>query len=247
MEKSEALVKQEIVGVLEGMKTYQDVIVAHRTLKALYDQSRIEKDDWKMWAEKTKEKYFTSRKWHALPDSKIAFLLIPGCGCMHFIKYGWSEFKGVQYGDRRYTSVAATNIFEKQLAVDYDKIPDDYTKIAVWGDPIKRFKYFCGLKDIPEKLAISIIKNYKDENGVCLDAQLRRQSDFYNPTQVDMVVRRKDLAQYLNTIRDFENVPQKMYPKDWYYPNMSEEDLAFLREYYAPDYNILNETKVWGR
>ena len=82
---------------------------------------------------------------------------------------------------------------------------------------------------------------------MCIDEHLRRQTDTYTPDRVDYIVNMPDLDKFFEqqlNITDLEHLATH-HPDKAEYHDLSEKDKEFLREYYKPDYELLQSPKVW--
>ncbi len=142
----------------------------------------------------------------------------------------------------------------------------DYTRVAIYRDPIERFiSYYkdkvlssplsharkAGLS--PETPLEQIIEYLEQElsnsDPLWIDEHIRPQARHYQPDQVDIIVKLSDLDDYLHTI-GVETIS-----KDYY--NTSENILvelpqpvqAKLKKIYREDYEILekNHLKLWQK
>lgn len=137
------------------------------------------------------------------------------------------------------------------------------TIFAVWRDPIERFisfysnkikkasysKHFSSLvseKSLLGKSIDEVLDAIEEElsfrNPKLIDPHIRRQCDFYNVNDVDIIVPIQHLKDYLHSIgiTDVEIIN-----KSWKKPQLTEEQKERIKKLYANDYEIVNCGKIW--
>lgn len=130
----------------------------------------------------------------------------------------------------------------KQDEIKYKDIPGDYTKIACYKDPFKRFCDFCYIHDIPGKLVLNHLKQCVDNNQ-SPEMGLIPQTDYYTPNQIDMLVPCEKIKRFLSGKFHFQfKSVENYYPKEVY---TNIDDKTFFDTYYQKDYNILKNVSVW--
>ena len=132
--------------------------------------------------------------------------------------------------------------------VNSSEIPEDFTKFAVYRDPLERFNSACHFPGYDAKKVMEEFTNYTYEDGVCKDQHMRRQSDFYKVEDVDYIVKLSDLNDFLKEVFDDDvNMKRKIEHPVFTDVDMTltEKEQEELRNYYLKDWDIEKSDKVW--
>ena len=132
-----------------------------------------------------------------------------------------------------------------------DQIPEGFVKFAVYRDPLDRFYASCHYPGYDAREVIKEFTDYVDDNGVCIDPNIKRQSDVYDLKDVDYVVNHSDLKDFLNDVFGDEYIDFRRKP---IYPSyedvdltLSDKELQRVKDYYSKDYEIGKSDKVWKK
>lgn len=129
-----------------------------------------------------------------------------------------------------------------------DKIPEDFVKFSIYRDPLERFYSACHFPGYDAKDVIKEFTEFADENGVCKDQHMRRQSDTYKLEDVDYVVNLADLNDFLDEKFNFGTAERQVHKHPVFNDidlELSEEEMQYVKDYYAEDWKIGQSEKVW--
>lgn len=234
--------KQRLLEILDGMKTYEDIVNAMPHFQNFFDRCRIEENNYKKWYKKAVEP-IDKVQWFISHRCKLAFPLIIGCGertLFNFLLSVENNKPTLSQTDMRINDTLHVN---EQNKVDFKDIPNDYKKIACHRDPFYRFSDFCYIHDIPGKLVLSHIKDCVDKNEP-IELGLKPQTDYYTFDQIDLVVPYRNLRKFLKSVSGVSlSDVEHFFPK---IVSMNiDDDIHFLKSYYQKDYSILQNVKIW--
>lgn len=149
---------------------------------------------------------------------------------------------------------------ESLIPIDSAEFPD-YTSVAVWRDPVKRFMSWYRDKVLHPYQPYIVYSGLAHDNSIdrCLtflefelsksdpewiDEHVRPHSSYFKSDQIDVLVDLKDLSSYLQSIGVEANEPTNKAKKA---DGPTQSQIKRLKELYKADYELHKamKTKIW--
>lgn len=195
--------------------------------------------------------YNIRNKWYISRTFNFAFPMVYKCGSstLRNIVAKYDCGITIDEDDTPQKGTFTLLINNGNVVFDNGKIPEGPLRFAVYRDPIERFQSALNNCHYGVELAIKLIKQDERLFGFVKDGHLRRQVDLYNVNDVDYVVKLEDLDDFLELVVGYHGKKMHSYRSSlkwnldvfWY----DDAERKFIKEYYKPDYKILDSEKVW--
>ena len=198
-----------------------------------------------------------------LPGFQAAFVVIPK-NAITFLKKLAIYFRTDEIIENKdnevhkivgYHNASSTYLVPVSQMPQYEKENGRILKFAVWRDPVKRFiscyKYFCLERnydpyfhyvDLYQNSSVEYFLNFvglelSKSNPEYQNEHLRRQSDFYQPDDVDFIVPLNKLNRFL-TEHEIPLIEDKANTTSVKFELNSSKWEEKIKELYQADYNI---------